>query len=361
MRLYGKPKATNMLNRILILILFGLVATSAATICVQIHHPFPATADEILIKLSALLLFIGILAGEYLLWCKMRLHLPPSAERKRADILPLANPSPVNAEKQTSVARRYKLLFPVYTLALLLLLILSLLYKADRLYYQAVKYGHFCTANALRLLAGAEADKTDIMQYCCGPNRHAGETTEQRTAQVRYLLKNGADPNLRQADSTPLLHSLASQSYHLLPVLLEYGADLRAPGAPWDISPAFTAVTRTDPELLRYLLQHGAEPDKPQALFGNMTPLHRAVEFAPDMDADIARRLECVRLLLEAGANVNALNKYVNAAPRTPLDMAEAKCGFTDAIPLLRKHGARHAHELPHTPRNHNRNSPNVR
>lgn len=350
MRLYGKPVATNMLNRFLILILFGLVASSAATICVQIHHPFPATADEVLMKLAALLLFIGVLAGEYLLWRKMGLHLPPSAERKRADIRPLAHTPPANAEQQAAVARRYKLVFPVYTLALFLLLGICLLCKADRLYYQAVKYGHFCTANALRVLAGADADKTGIMQYCCGADRHAGETTEQRTAQVRYLLQHGADPNLRQADTTPLLRCLASQSYHLLPILLEYGANLRAPGAPWDVSPAFTAVHRTDPELLRYLLQHGAEPDKPQTMFANNTPLHQAVRFAPDTDADIARRLECVRLLLEAGANVNALNKYVNAPPRTPLDMAEAKCGFTDAIPLLRKHGARHAHELPHTP-----------
>lgn len=336
-----------MLVRVFILILFGLVAASAASVCVQIHHPFPSTGDELLMKLAALLLFIGVLVGEYLLWRKMGLHLPPPPPRKRTDITPLAHSAPANSEQPAGAPGLYKRLFPIYTLALILTLGVWLLRNADHLYYQSVRYGYFRMADALRVLAGANADNTGILQYCCGWKRDAGETPEQRTAQLRYLLTNGANPNLRQGGTTPLLVCMASESYHLLPVLVEYGADLRATDAPWDISPVFSAVSKNNPELLKYLLQHGAEPDKPQAMFANMTPLHRAVEFAPDMDEDVSPRLECIRLLLEAGADVNSLCQFANRPPRTPLDTAENKCGFAEAIPLLREHGARHAHELP--------------
>ena len=116
--------------------------------------------------------------------------------------------------------------------------------------------------------------------------------------------------------------------------LLEHGAN---PDAGLSFPPLMSAQARGHDDLVQLLLQHGANPDtmNPQINPGRNTPLHSV---CAQRKVDILAR---VKALLESGADVNALT----TAGHTPLDMALEQKGdmdknldeFNGPMPLLRE------------------------
>jgi ankyrin repeat protein len=138
---------------------------------------------------------------------------------------------------------------------------------------------------------------------------------------IRRLLAAKADPNQRMRSSTETRTIFTHQW------LLEEGA-----------TPFLRAAQSGDVELMKLLLQHGADPSI--STFSNVTPLMVASgigwvegvtnEWSPQST------LAAVKLLIELGADVNAQDTLDG---RTAL-MGAAHKGRNDVIELLVKHGA---------------------
>ena len=137
-------------------------------------------------------------------------------------------------------------------------------------------------------------------------------------ALVEFLLEYGA----QVAQYSAQLINLAARDARMdiLDLLVAHGADVR-------VVDGGIAVNIDDLNVLRYLLEHGASPSKPGK--NRQTPLHYLVR------ADKGEHADKVRLLLDYGADVNA----VDARGRTALQVARA-AGFTTVVDLLVERGA---------------------
>jgi uncharacterized protein len=157
---------------------------------------------------------------------------------------------------------------------------------------------------------------------------------------VRRLLKAGANPNLPGADGVrPLMAAAMSGREGVLPLLVEAGADLEAQ---WSTegrnagTALYFAVTADRVENVTYLLKAGARPNAPLdgILYG--TILSEAVA---------RRRVDVARLLIGAGADVNARRTVGFMTPSRflespPLTVA-AERGDAAMVQLLLDAGAR--------------------
>ncbi|KQJ99481.2 26S proteasome non-ATPase regulatory subunit 10 isoform X3 [Brachypodium distachyon] len=138
---------------------------------------------------------------------------------------------------------------------------------------------------------------------------------------VRYLLNHDADTEKLNEDGlTPLYVAAAIGQCEIVEVLLSKGAHIDA------LSTGETALHaaahgRHD-NVVKILLDHCADHNKIN--FGDCTPLVCAID---------ARSLKCVKLLLEAGADVNCVGF------ETPLIVA-AGIGLTDILKCLVLAGA---------------------
>lgn len=147
---------------------------------------------------------------------------------------------------------------------------------------------------------------------------------------VRELLENGANPNKRDSDGYLPLTLVTSAEFNvsveIAALLLEYGAD---PNRPDSLPPLFNASSVGDLELVRLLVDRGADVNKPWETLGR-TPLWVAaqdghtqiVEYLLDRGASpnqrdtsgwtplhaaaISGKLEIVKLLLERGTYTDA-------------------------------------------------------
>ena len=106
-------------------------------------------------------------------------------------------------------------------------------------------------------------------------------------------------------------------------LLIERGADVNAPSI-LGIAPLVPAVRRRNIELIKLLLDHGANPN---SVLGTQTALHLAVQ---------AGCFDCVKALVEAGADVNAVTS--NGQYRTPLHIAKLR-GLGEVADYLLMHG----------------------
>jgi ankyrin repeat protein len=160
---------------------------------------------------------------------------------------------------------------------------------------------------------------------------------------IRFLLENGADPNLRDdRGSCPLIEAAMSKNYEVVDLLLEMGADINAQenngktalhyslfGSPLSAkqlidrganlelceqdgdTPLILAVKvpeMSDIDLVGALLERGANPNatgRPDKI----RPVHVAAYLG---------HTELVRKLVSFGADINA----ADAEERTPLDFA---------------------------------------
>lgn len=142
-----------------------------------------------------------------------------------------------------------------------------------------------------------------------------------REALAIFLLEKGADPNAWDGRFAPLHYVMKGYAYlHFRPSMPELAKALLARGADPNVrgagrggsagaTPFWMAAAAPDPNMMRILLAGGADPKL--ASRTNVTPLMaaagvgRAEDFteAEQMDA-----LEAVKLMVELGSDINAVN-----------------------------------------------------
>jgi len=147
-----------------------------------------------------------------------------------------------------------------------------------------------------------------------------------QTAAVRQLIAAGADLNARdEVHATPLLYAIKGRHKSTIFVLIDAGADVTL----FDLGGVTTllqaAIYLDDPDLVQLLLKRDVPND------GSRSP----IQYAPLMAAAGSGHVETVRLLLAAGAEVNAQSKE----GLTPL-MDAALGGNAEVIDLLLHAGA---------------------
>lgn len=138
------------------------------------------------------------------------------------------------------------------------------------------------------------------------------------TAAAEEMLAAGVNVNVPNGKAGVPMPILLCHSAEMLRVLLRHGALINVTrDTESGETPLRNAVEQMDTEMVRLLLEAGAEPNFPS---GKTQPLH------------VADDLSLVRLLVEAGADVNAENHI----GFRPLELARQ----TDIREYLRAHGA---------------------
>ncbi|WP_421875475.1 ankyrin repeat domain-containing protein [Marinoscillum sp.] len=117
-------------------------------------------------------------------------------------------------------------------------------------------------------------------------------------AELKALLASGADPNAKNANGDPIVGT-ASIWPELLRPFIEAGANINEPGKS-KYPPLLSAVTMSSAESVRMLIEAGADVNYTQPSTG-MSILHFAT-----WRSNCA---ECVDLLIKAGADVNSKDK----------------------------------------------------
>ena len=163
---------------------------------------------------------------------------------------------------------------------------------------------------------------------------------------LRRFLEEGVSPNLADPDGLLPLHHLCANNFNgpdnqvaCLKMLVDAGADVNARTRQTS-TPLFFAAGYGPPKLVAAVLSAGANVNLHNSNTGT-TALHWA-----------CRRLEgacveCVELLLNAGAEVNARTRPAAAhlIGRTPLDMAILEGNQERIYPTLLRAGATHSQE----------------
>ena len=179
---------------------------------------------------------------------------------------------------------------------------------------------------------------------------------------VRFLLKNGADPNIKGSlfGQTALIAAVQSGHGDVVDLLLAHGADFSAVDHPSKftameyaitnenaaivrsllaagVPPVFRRLTLTVEggaaarEIVRMLVEHGFDINKKDDW--GRTPLMWVAEYAA---------LETVQFLIDSGADVNIVSgKNMNgvSSHETALQLA-MKAKRSDVVALLLRHGA---------------------
>ena len=170
----------------------------------------------------------------------------------------------------------------------------------------------------------------DALVIATGENKH--------TDCVAYLLEHGANINARDEESrTALSHAVERKRLKTVQFLLEHGANMHYAQTVGD--PLHIAVQSGNIKITKLLLEHGANPNLPVDTFCGNTVLESALiigetkmlkilldyganpnqiaddtEKTPIMVAVYFAPSECVQILIEKGANVNATDVYGRTA-----------------------------------------------
>lgn len=149
-------------------------------------------------------------------------------------------------------------------------------------------------------------------------------TWRDSVSTVDFLLKNGAEIDIRDSnDRTPLHNAAARNSRNVALFLIEKGADVNAIDSE-NNTPLHTAATTNRSEMVKLLIVAGACINV-QNFYGN-TPLHLASRQG---------YVEVAEALVHNGADTTIPNE----AGFTPLESAKHK-GITEIIDLLQGYGA---------------------
>ncbi len=193
--------------------------------------------------------------------------------------------------------------------------------------YSAIEKGN---VEMVRILVEAGADINAADGF--GGNTPLHEAVEQGDAEiVRILVAAGADVHAEgYFDRTPLTLAAEEGATEILQILLGTGPDAdtsvggedkEAVSTPSVGSEAlYTAIEKGDVEMVRLLVEAGADINAAEG-FGGNTPLHEAVKKGD---------LEIVKILVAAGADVEAKGYF----DRTPLSLA-AEEGATEIMRIL--------------------------
>jgi ankyrin repeat protein len=190
---------------------------------------------------------------------------------------------------------------------------------------------------------------------------------------VEFLLAKKADPNAAAAGFTALHEAIMRRDEKMVAALLDHGADANAPLKTWTptrrssedyhfdpnlvgATPYWLAARFIEPDVMRMLVQHGADPKFVQHAeyvaeqgFGaqprkeTVSPVMAAVGLLRTsawVEADAAERerltLETVKLAVDLGADVN----IANTDGRTALDGARA-LKYDSVVNFLLEKGAK--------------------
>jgi ankyrin repeat protein len=129
---------------------------------------------------------------------------------------------------------------------------------------------------------------------------------------VNALLKHGADANVRDSSGWAPLHMallLEVQEQQRRPMspscpvvvslLVQHGANVRAPGSSFKITPLHLAAQLGAVEVMEFLIEHGADVNARDGR--GLTPLHEAVS---------NEHLQAAEMLLDRGADANARSEF---------------------------------------------------
>jgi len=226
----------------------------------------------------------------------------------------------------------------------------------------------------LLVAAGANVNDTDAW----GVSATAMAAHSKYEELVEFLLDKGADASADQAGFSAIHPAIMHRSTRMVRALLDHGANPNAPLKTWtperrtskDFSfypevvgatPLWLASRFAQPEVMRLLLQHGADPkfvfrseyvpdggNPPDDIVRKRvyltTPLMAALgmgggrDWAPvDRNAKEALTFEAVKIAVEAGVDLNIENTYDK---RTALDAAKG-LRYNGVVAYLEEKGAK--------------------
>lgn len=114
--------------------------------------------------------------------------------------------------------------------------------------------------------------------------------------QLKFLLLNGADPNVSKSGWTPLILAISYNRPRMVSLLLKNGAKVN------DSDLLHEAISVNRIEIIKMLLEYGADVNRQKHKFdGGRTPLHQAV---------IEGKTDIVELLLEYGADTSIEDSF---------------------------------------------------
>ncbi|HIL69508.1 MAG TPA: hypothetical protein EYG38_06630, partial [Verrucomicrobia bacterium] len=152
-------------------------------------------------------------------------------------------------------------------------------------------------------------------------------------AATKLLVTAGADVNApkdRKKNRKAVLEAADNGHFHIVAYLEEKGADINVSDGDFSGHTLNKALMRQDPEIARYLIEHGADLNFRSPVGG--TPPMVWSAYQDDDDYSIAR------MMIERGVDVNAANDR----GETALTWAE-KRGQHELVRLLKKAGANQA------------------
>jgi ankyrin repeat protein len=186
---------------------------------------------------------------------------------------------------------------------------------------------------SLLLDHGADVNKAHPVS---GSDALLEAVNQGRTQCVRLLLQAGADPDrayqTEGGDVRILSVASAKGDTEIVRFLLEHGADLNAEGGDGHTA-LNVAAGKGHAGVVSLLLGHGADPLK-------INPVNGSDALLP---AVIGKQVECVRLLLEAGANPDRTypGELSSGGSRDiPILIIASENGDAEIVRLLLEHGA---------------------
>jgi len=221
----------------------------------------------------------------------------------------------------------------------------------------------------LLVAAGANVNDTDAWGVSATTlAAHSGFTDL-----VEFLLQKDANPNAAEAGFTALHNAIMRRDQRMVKALLEHGADPNAPLKTWTptrrssdddhfdpawvgASPFWLASRFPQPNLMRLLIQHGADPlfvhhakwiaergfggapstENSTALLAALGVGSGVAWSLPPQAEREALALEATKILVEKGVDVNATS--VNG--RTALDLAKG-LRYNSVVTYLTEKGAK--------------------
>jgi hypothetical protein len=173
----------------------------------------------------------------------------------------------------------------------------------------------------------------------------------ERLAMARWMLENGSD--IHQGGDGPLMRAaLVGYRVPMMELLLEHGADVNAE---WNgyFPIIFAPCETVDAVALRWLLQHGANPNCARA--GRKYPVN-ALDYVIGTYSRSPQLAECIDALLQAGAVSKLANPPVLALLRNHIEELAAMIDAEPApahasVPRARVRIDRRPH--PHSARSH--------